>query len=109
MTPATTNMPYWFETIPTALKAKLDRINKNFRFVTPVAKEDRTEAQLVYGNVDYYVGNRLPAETAKELATAADPKCYKCLGTGLKDWRAQGIKARVCACAKPFLTDKTTV
>lgn len=35
---------------------------------------------------------------AKPLAAIADPACYKCLGTGIKDFRAQGMKARVCKC-----------
>jgi hypothetical protein len=110
MTPATsTQTQNWLEMLPAPARKRFERITKNFRFVSPVKTEDRNPAQLKYGKVDYFVGYRLPGEAVKQLAEAADPKCYKCLGTGIKDWRAQGLKARVCKCAQPFLATPTTV
>lgn len=96
--PATVTLPSFRDEF---LKARRERLEKNFRYVLPAQKSDKIAAK--YPKVAYTVGYRLPESVTTDLKNAADPKCYKCLGTGIKDWRQHGTVARVCVCAQSFV------
>jgi hypothetical protein len=46
----------------------------------------------------YFIAYGVSDELGAQLTAVSDKSCYKCLGTGIKDWRQGGLRARVCAC-----------
>jgi hypothetical protein len=96
MSPETTNQNNFLQTLPPTVRARVERLSKNFRYVGPATKTDAITKK--YPNVAYTIARQLPEEIVTDLASKATPGCYKCQGSGIKDWRAQGLKARVCKC-----------
>src|SRR5512138_368618 len=80
--------------------------NKTTAVVSDAPEKAPVIPRNIYLNRAYRVEGRTPvfkaysltSDVAEGLKALADPGCYKCLSTGVADWRAGGLKARVCKC-----------